>query len=182
MFGLHNLQPLCGKSPRAILHPDEERMLARPFLNAGRVVASSEKAQLRIHDPSLFGIASTESPNLSLIDAMPWVQKELVADMGTLRAFIRRKQVRTMRTGAGDIVEPIEIHGVTIDAGLLRQYLPGAFGPVRISRCKDRTAGRKKSSALRVRGDRWEVIVMAFEGAPRETFGVIESARKGAAA
>lgn len=176
MFGLHNLEPLCGTDG---IHRELTR---RPFLDNGRVCATNGHAILFVRDPKIVAETSAEGPPLHAIDAIPWIKKELVVPLAELRSFLRRDPARIVVCRDGQRCELARIYGVPIDLALLRRYLPGGFGRVALARAKniDWHPHVKGPKALRVRGDGWELIVMALVGSkPRSSF---PDAAKGRAA
>jgi hypothetical protein len=183
MFGIHNLQPLCGNEDPQVITPEK---LRQPFLDAGRICATNGHAILFVRDAGLADGLSQNGPPLSKIDEMPWIKKEAVVSLPALREFVRRDPRRDAVSSLdGKTRELVIIYGVTIDASLLRRYLPGGYGSVCLARCKklDWRPTVDEPPALRLRGDGWELIVMALiKGDPKEWAVFPDSARKGASA
>jgi hypothetical protein len=183
MFGLHNLQPLCGNEDPRVIAPEK---LRQPFLDAGRICATNGHAILFVRDAGLVDGISQSGPPLDQIDGMPWAEKETVVSLPALRDFMRRDPRRdAVSSSDGKTRELVIIYGVTIDASLLRRYLPGGYGSVRLARCEKLSwhPTVNEPPALRLRGDSWELIVMAItKENPNEWAVFPDSARKGAAA
>lgn len=150
----HHLPPLCNPTRPG---------LERPLKTARGAFASNGQAALVV--PSLAG----EQEPLAGIDrvfGMKWASAGPVR-LDTLRSFIRHRPLRESRTSTG-ITEPVSIRGVTVDARLLRRYLPGDRGSAELFRCVESWNGRDVPfPAMQLVAPSWELIIMALVAEPK---------------